>query len=76
MSKRVQTIGDLLQYGLHHQSAGRLNEAEAAYRRLLAAAPHHPDALHLLGMVAFASRHVGCSLGGCNGQAGLAAQPI
>ena len=33
-----------------HQ-AGRLDEAEALYRALLDAAPDHPDALHLLGVV-------------------------
>ena len=31
--------------------AGRLAEAEAGYRRLLAAEPDHADALHLLGVV-------------------------
>jgi tetratricopeptide (TPR) repeat protein len=35
----------------HHQS-GRLAEAEALYRRLLAHDPHHADSLHLLGVVA------------------------
>ncbi|CAK0774966.1 protein O-GlcNAc transferase [uncultured Gammaproteobacteria bacterium] len=33
-----------------HQ-AGRLNEAAAGYRTVLAAVPDHPDALHLLGLV-------------------------
>jgi protein O-GlcNAc transferase len=35
----------------HHQ-AGRLAEAEACYRRVLAAEPSHADALHLLGVIA------------------------
>ena len=52
MSNRARAITELLQYGIHHQSSGRLNEAEAAYRKVLGAAPRHPDALHLLGMVA------------------------
>ncbi len=36
---------------IHHQ-AGRLNQAEALYRHVLGAAPNHPDALHLLGVLA------------------------
>jgi tetratricopeptide (TPR) repeat protein len=35
----------------HHQ-AGRLGEAEAAYRKLLAQYPNHPELLQLLGAVA------------------------
>jgi Tfp pilus assembly protein PilF len=35
----------------HHQS-GRLLEAEALYRQVLEAKPRHPDALHMLGVVA------------------------
>ena len=32
-----------LDEGLAHHRAGRLAEAEAAYRRVLAAQPDHPD---------------------------------
>jgi tetratricopeptide (TPR) repeat protein len=35
-----------------HQ-AGRLNEAEGLYRQILALDPNHPDALHLLGVIAY-----------------------
>jgi len=35
----------------HHQR-GRLREAEQIYRRILQAEPGHPDALHLLGVIA------------------------
>src|SRR5437867_1473861 len=35
----------------HHQS-GRLAEAEAIYRQILAVEPRHADALHLLGVIA------------------------
>ena len=38
--------------GLAHHRAGRLPEAEAAYRRVLDADPDQPDALNLLGAVA------------------------
>ena len=34
-----------------HHRAGRLPEAEAAYRRILRADPRHPGALHLLGVL-------------------------
>jgi len=37
--------------GLHN--SGNLSEAEKIYRRILAARPNHPDALHLLGIVAY-----------------------
>lgn len=36
---------------LEAQKAGRLDEAESLYRRVLAAAPDLPDALHMLGVV-------------------------
>ena len=39
-----------------HHRAGRLQKAEAGYRRALEAAPEHPDALHLLGVVARQSK--------------------
>ncbi|MDP9174919.1 MAG: tetratricopeptide repeat protein [Planctomycetota bacterium] len=35
-----------------HQ-AGRLGEAEAIYREVLSGDPHHPDALHMLGVMAY-----------------------
>jgi tetratricopeptide (TPR) repeat protein len=36
---------------LAHHQAGRLNEAEATYRQILAREPENPDALHLLGVL-------------------------
>src|SRR5690349_5398119 len=42
----------LLQQGLAHHQAGRLNDAEMVYRRVLAEQPDNPDALHLLGVLA------------------------
>ncbi|WP_325169496.1 tetratricopeptide repeat protein [Azospirillum agricola] len=38
--------------GLRLHQAGRLDEAEAVYRAILAADAEHPDALHLLGVAA------------------------
>ncbi len=42
--------------GLAHHQAGRFQQAEAVYRQILADEPNHPDALHLLGVLA----HQGC----------------
>jgi Flp pilus assembly protein TadD len=44
-------ISDIDQAFAHHQ-AGRLREAEALYREILAQQPGHTEALHLLGVVA------------------------
>ena len=55
---RTAAILGRLEAGLAHQQAGRLLEAEACYQQALAAEPDHPDALHLLGVVAYQSgRH-------------------
>jgi tetratricopeptide (TPR) repeat protein len=40
----------------HHQ-AGRYAEAEAGYRAILAQFPQHPDALHMLGLLASHTGH-------------------
>jgi protein O-GlcNAc transferase len=45
-------VADMLDAGIAHHQAGRLAEAEASYRQVLAAQPDHPDALHLLGAIA------------------------
>jgi tetratricopeptide (TPR) repeat protein/SAM-dependent methyltransferase len=37
---------------LEHHRAGRLQQAEALYRQILGRDPAHPDALHLLGVIA------------------------
>jgi tetratricopeptide (TPR) repeat protein len=57
-SPYIQTVADgvlpstveLLQDGVRRHQAGRLAEAQACYRRVLAAQPRHADALHLLGV--------------------------
>jgi protein O-GlcNAc transferase len=43
----------ILQEALRLHQAGRLAEAEAGYRQLLAQAPQHPDATHYLGLLAY-----------------------
>jgi len=52
---------ELLEVGLKHHQAGRLAEAEACYRRALAAHPGHADAFHLLGIVAAQTGRAGLS---------------
>jgi len=52
------TIPEALQLAIQHHQAGRLADAEALYRQILAARPNHADARHLLGVIAHqASRH-------------------
>ena len=48
----MATVADALKEGLAHHNEGRLDEAEACYRRILAANPDHADANHLLGVIA------------------------
>lgn len=43
---------------LRLHAAGRLAEAEDGYRRVLAAAPEHPDALHMLGVIAYQEKRM------------------
>src|SRR5450830_867829 len=50
-------ISKALQQGLQHQEAGRIQEAEMLYRDVLQVQPNHPDALHLLGLIAQRARH-------------------
>ena len=51
----MQSIGmrDVFIAATVHHQAGRLAEAEQGYRRVLAAAPLQPDALHMLGVLAY-----------------------
>ena len=42
---------DQLAAAIADHQAGRLEVAEARYRRLLSQQPEHPDALHLLGVL-------------------------
>jgi len=46
------TVAQAFDLALQHHRVGRLAEAEALYRQILAVEPRHADALHLLGVVA------------------------
>ena len=46
------TLPQAFDLALQRHHAGRLAEAEALYRQILAAQPNHADALHLLGVIA------------------------
>ena len=48
----VTGSGDLGQ-ALELHRAGRLDDAEATYLKLLVISPHHPDLLRLLGLLRF-----------------------
>jgi tetratricopeptide (TPR) repeat protein len=50
-------IQALLTQGLGHHSEGRLDEARAIYEEVRAREPENPDALHLLGLIAFEAGH-------------------
>lgn len=41
-----------LQAAREHHQAGRLQQAQVMYQQILQAKPNHPDALHLLGVIA------------------------
>jgi tetratricopeptide (TPR) repeat protein len=45
-------VNDLIRRGLAEQQAGRLSVAKPFYEQALAIEPRHPDALHLLGVLA------------------------
>jgi tetratricopeptide (TPR) repeat protein len=47
------TVAAWLEQGRRHQQAGRLTEAEAAYRQALALSPQDAETLHLLGLVTY-----------------------
>ena len=51
----MDQVAQLFEAGVAHHKAGRLAEAEAAYRAVLATLPDNPQALHLLGLVTLAS---------------------
>nr|WP_294524170.1 tetratricopeptide repeat protein [uncultured Rhodopila sp.] len=55
MQARSSEIGALFAGALQHQRAGRLDEADRLYSRILELDPCHADSLHLLGVIAHKS---------------------
>jgi Flp pilus assembly protein TadD len=53
----MATIAALLDLGLRHHQSGQLAQAESLYRQALLADPDQPDALHLLGNLAYQAGH-------------------
>ena len=49
------TVSRQMETASAHHAAGRLHDAEVIYRQVLARNPKHPDALHLLGLIAAAA---------------------
>src|SRR5689334_4389349 len=47
------TLEDALNLASSFYNRGDLGNAESIYRQILAAAPDHPDALHLLGVIKY-----------------------
>ena len=45
--------GECYDRGLLHHRAGRLEEAQAGYRKVLQLQPEHADSLHMLGVIAY-----------------------
>ncbi|MBV8781077.1 MAG: glycosyltransferase family protein, partial [Phycisphaerae bacterium] len=46
-------VNDLMTRALAHHQAGRLGQAEDAYREILHIQPNHAEALHMLGVIAY-----------------------
>lgn len=54
----MTNIPETLAAGLEHHRAGRLQQAEIMYRRVLQIHPRHAEAMHLLGLIAFQARRL------------------
>ncbi len=52
MTQTALTPAQALQIAIQHHNAGQLQQAEILYRQILQVEPSHPDALHLLGVLA------------------------
>jgi tetratricopeptide (TPR) repeat protein len=58
MTQQQMTVEQAIELARAHQSAGRLAEAESIYTQVVAAFPNHPEALHLLGTMAYQTNRI------------------
>jgi tetratricopeptide (TPR) repeat protein len=57
LEQNMTTAAPALAAAVQHYKSGRLAEAEAMCRQIIAVQPQHADALHLLGMIAHQTKH-------------------
>jgi protein O-GlcNAc transferase len=55
LDKHSVDLANELKKGIIHHQSGELIQAEKSYQKILSQHPHHPDALHLLGVAAHQS---------------------
>jgi len=53
----MSDIDHIIETALTHQRDGRLEEAADIYRKVLEIDPVHADAIHFLGMIAYAQKN-------------------
>ena len=56
-SSKAAGVKRLFDEAVAHHQAGRLEQAEAGYQKILTAHPSHADTLHLLGLIAYRRAH-------------------
>ena len=50
--QQTSSLQEALDLAMQHHTAGRFPDAETLYQQILQTEPNHPDALHLLGVIA------------------------
>lgn len=58
----MSSLLNLLQQAVQHHQQGQLDEAATLYQQLLQQNPAQPDALHLLGVIAYQRQHYSVAL--------------
>src|SRR5271166_4989651 len=61
-TRRAGGVTRTVNAGFAHHQAGRLDRAEALYRKALEKNPEHAEALHLLGVVAYQRGNMGAAI--------------